>query len=247
MARAVGAGLQAAPWAPDAGEQAHLRRATGFYLWTQTESGHLCPISMTYSAIPALRHNPELARQYEPGLRSRSYDFGLRPPPTKAGLLAGMSMTEKQGGSDLRAGTTRAVPDSRRRRSVPVDRPQMVHLGPDERRLPHPRPGARRADLLPAAPGAAGRHPQRDRPATAEGQARQPVERLGRDRVRQRHRLADRRRGTRRANHSRDGDDDAAGLRARLGRSDAGRAVAGGLLRVPAQLRSAGRWSNSRR
>jgi putative acyl-CoA dehydrogenase len=112
MARAVGAGLQAAPWSADAGDRAHLRRAAGFYLWTQTESGHLCPISMTYSAIPALRHNPDLSQQYEPGLSSRTYDFGLRPPLTKAGLLAGMSMTEKQGGSDLRAGTTRAVPDS---------------------------------------------------------------------------------------------------------------------------------------
>ena len=112
MARAVGAGLQAAPWSADAGDRAHLRRAAGFYVWTQTESGHLCPISMTYSAIPALRHNPELSQLYEPGLSSRTYDFGLRPPLTKAGLLAGMSMTEKQGGSDLRAGTTRAVPDS---------------------------------------------------------------------------------------------------------------------------------------
>ncbi len=112
MARAVDAGLQAAPWAPGSGERAHLRRATGFYLWTQTESGHLCPISMSYSAIPALRHNPELARQYEAGLTSRRYDFGLRPPATKTGLLAGMSMTEKQGGSDLRGCTTRATPDS---------------------------------------------------------------------------------------------------------------------------------------
>lgn len=111
MSRAVGAGLQAAPWAPDAGTGAHLNRAAGFYLWTQTDSGHLCPISMTYAAVPALRHNPALAEQYEPGLRSRTYDFGLRPPSSKAGLLAGMSMTEKQGGSDLRAGTTRAAPD----------------------------------------------------------------------------------------------------------------------------------------
>jgi putative acyl-CoA dehydrogenase len=61
--------------------------------------------------VPALRHNPDLAGQYEPGLRSRSYDFGLRPPSAKGGLLAGMSMTEKQGGSDLRAGSTVAVPD----------------------------------------------------------------------------------------------------------------------------------------
>jgi len=111
MRHAVAAGLQAAPWAPDADPQAHLHRAAGFYLWTQTESGHLCPISMTYSAVPALRHNPDLAALYEPGLRSPAYDFGLRPPAEKAGLLAGMSMTEKQGGSDLRAGSTVAVPD----------------------------------------------------------------------------------------------------------------------------------------
>lgn len=109
MAVAVGNGLHAAPWAAKAGEHAHLTRAAGFYLWSQLEQGHLCPISMTYSVIPALRHNPELAAQYEPGLSSAVYDFGLRPPAGKAGLLAGMAMTEKQGGSDVRANTTRAV------------------------------------------------------------------------------------------------------------------------------------------
>lgn len=111
MGRAVGAGLQAAPWAPDAGPHAHLHRAAGFYLWTQTESGHLCPISMTYAAVPALRHDADLAREFEPGLCSPEYDFGLRPAAAKRGLLAGMSMTEKQGGSDVRAATTRAVPE----------------------------------------------------------------------------------------------------------------------------------------
>ncbi len=111
MTRAVGAGLQAAPWAPDAGRHAHLHRAAGFYLWTQTDSGHMCPISMTYAAVPALRHDPALAGRFEPGLRSRTYDFGLRPAAAKRGLLAGMSMTEKQGGSDVRAATTVAVPD----------------------------------------------------------------------------------------------------------------------------------------
>ncbi len=110
MSRAVAAGLGAAPWAPDAPAGAHLERAAGFYLWTQTESGHLCPISMTYSAVPTLRHHPGLAARYEPGLRSRRYDFGLREPGSKDGLLAGMSMTEKQGGSDVRAGTTAALP-----------------------------------------------------------------------------------------------------------------------------------------
>ncbi len=110
MTRAVGAGLQAAPWEPAAGPHAHLHRAAGFYLWTQTESGHMCPISMSYASIPALRNDPDLARRFEPGLRSRRYDFGLRPTDRKHGLLAGMSMTEKQGGSDVRAISTRAVP-----------------------------------------------------------------------------------------------------------------------------------------
>jgi len=111
MDRAVTAGLQAWPWDPDAGDQSHLRRAAGFYVWTQVEAGHLCPISMSYAAVPVLRHAPDLAAAFEPALRARNYEFGLRAPATKAGLLAGMSMTEKQGGSDVRLGTTRAVPD----------------------------------------------------------------------------------------------------------------------------------------
>ena len=110
MSRAVGAGLHGAPWAPDAGEHAHLHRAAGFYLWTQTESGHLCPISMTYAAVPVIRQHPALAAAYCPGLQSTRYDFGLRPARSKLGLLAGMSMTEKQGGSDVRENTTTATP-----------------------------------------------------------------------------------------------------------------------------------------
>ncbi len=111
MGRAVTAGLQAWPWDPGAGDRAHARRAAGFYVWTQAEAGHLCPISMSYAAVPALRHSPNLSAAFEPGLRERTYDFGLRDPATKAGLLAGMSMTEKQGGSDVRLGSTMAVPD----------------------------------------------------------------------------------------------------------------------------------------
>jgi putative acyl-CoA dehydrogenase len=110
MADAVRFGLHAAPWSPNAGDHPHVRRAAGFYVWNHTESGHLCPISMTYAAVPALRRDPALARRFEPGLRSRAYDFGLRPPAEKRGLLAGMSMTEKQGGSDVQANTTRAEP-----------------------------------------------------------------------------------------------------------------------------------------
>jgi len=106
---AVGEGLAAAPWASTE-KGAHVARAAGFYTWSQVEGGHGCPISMTCAVVPALRQQPDLAAVYEPLLTSRVYDPGLRVPTTKAGLLAGMGMTEKQGGSDVRANTTRAVP-----------------------------------------------------------------------------------------------------------------------------------------
>ncbi|MET8353820.1 isovaleryl-CoA dehydrogenase [Micromonospora sp. NPDC005206] len=109
MRTAVTHGLHAAPWA-DARPGAHVARAAKFYTW-RPDAGHGCPISMTYAAVPALRHNPELAARYEPLLAATTYDFGLRPPLAKQGLLAGMSMTEKQGGSDVRANTTTARPE----------------------------------------------------------------------------------------------------------------------------------------
>ncbi|RBM12898.1 DNA alkylation response protein [Prauserella sp. PE36] len=106
---AVSHGLHAAPWRQDR-PGGHVARAAKFYVWSQIEAGHTCPISMTYSAVPALRHNPDLATAYEPLLAANVYDFGLREPSTKRGLIAGMSMTEKQGGSDVRANTTTARP-----------------------------------------------------------------------------------------------------------------------------------------
>ncbi|WP_412542683.1 acyl-CoA dehydrogenase family protein [Longispora sp. K20-0274] len=109
MTTAVTRGLHAAPWADDR-KGAHVARAAQFYVWGQVEAGHSCPISMTYAVVPALRRNPELAARFEPLLTSTAYDFGLRPPETKRGLIAGMSMTEKQGGSDVRANTTTATP-----------------------------------------------------------------------------------------------------------------------------------------
>ncbi len=105
---AVSEGL-AAPWS--GGPGAHVARAAGFYTWSQVEGGHGCPISMTSAVVPALRLQSDLASSYEPLLQSRSYDPGLRAPLGKAGLLAGMGMTEKQGGSDVRANTTAAVRD----------------------------------------------------------------------------------------------------------------------------------------
>jgi putative acyl-CoA dehydrogenase len=109
MGVAVGAGLAGAAWADDRAG-AHVARAAGLYVWSQVEAGHSCPITMTYAVVPALRNAPELSAVYEPLLVSREYDPGLRTPAAKRGLLAGMGMTEKQGGSDVRANTTTATP-----------------------------------------------------------------------------------------------------------------------------------------
>ncbi|MFD0379378.1 acyl-CoA dehydrogenase family protein [Streptomyces sp. NPDC127112] len=105
LGHAVGAGLTDA-WGRPSG---HLRRAAGFFVWSQAEAGHGCPLSMTHAAVPALRADPELAARWEPLLTSHVYEEGLRPPGDKAGVLFGMAMTEKQGGSDVRANTTSAV------------------------------------------------------------------------------------------------------------------------------------------
>ncbi|GAB2858253.1 acyl-CoA dehydrogenase family protein [Nocardioides pacificus] len=107
MERAVGHGLQAAPWESDS-PHAHVRRAAGFFAWSQTEPGHGCPISMTYAAVPALRADDALAKEWSPLLAATSYDPGVRTPAEKRGALAGMGMTEKQGGSDVRANVTLA-------------------------------------------------------------------------------------------------------------------------------------------
>ncbi|HEY9367486.1 acyl-CoA dehydrogenase family protein [Streptomyces sp.] len=106
LGKGVGAGLTNA-WGRPGG---HVRRAAGFLVWTQAEAGHGCPLSMTHAAVPALRTDPELAAEWEPRLTSRVYEEGLRPAADKAGVLFGMSMTEKQGGSDVRANTTQARP-----------------------------------------------------------------------------------------------------------------------------------------
>jgi putative acyl-CoA dehydrogenase len=109
MKVAIGHGLHALPWRePRPG--AHAARAAAFYIWSQVEGGHGCPVSMTYAAIPTLRKTPGVAKLWEPLATTLDYDPGLRPASTKAGVLFGMAMTERQGGSDVRANTTRATP-----------------------------------------------------------------------------------------------------------------------------------------
>ncbi|HXC76483.1 MAG TPA: isovaleryl-CoA dehydrogenase [Candidatus Acidoferrum sp.] len=111
MEVAIGHGLHALPWRePRPG--AHAARAAGFYVWSQVEGGHGCPVSMTYAALPALRKQADLAAEWEPLMTALDYDPGLRPHAAKRGVLFGMAMTEKQGGSDVRANTTRATPSS---------------------------------------------------------------------------------------------------------------------------------------
>jgi putative acyl-CoA dehydrogenase len=102
-------GLHAAPWR-DPRPGAQVARAAGFYLWTQVEAGHGCPVSMTFAAVPALRAAPGLAEVWEPKLTALAYQPALAPVAEKAGALCGMAMTEKQGGSDVRANTTTAAP-----------------------------------------------------------------------------------------------------------------------------------------
>jgi len=109
MTLAVGQGLHSAPWAePKPG--AHVARAAGVYLMCQVEAGVQCPVTMTYGSVPALKRQPEIAAEWLPRIYSREYDRRFRPGPEKTGALIGMGMTEKQGGSDLRANQTRAEP-----------------------------------------------------------------------------------------------------------------------------------------
>ncbi len=106
----VGHGLHSIPWEASQPKAGHLVRTSLTFLASQIEAGHFCPISMTYAVLPALRQQPDLAAIWEPKVVSRSYDPRFLPPSEKTGLLMGMGMTEKQGGSDVRAGTTNAVP-----------------------------------------------------------------------------------------------------------------------------------------
>jgi putative acyl-CoA dehydrogenase len=108
MRHAVGHGMAALPWR-EPGPGAHVARAAIMLTMSGVEAGTGCPISMTYAAVPALRKQPELAAEWEPRLTSLEYDGQvLRPAPEKRGALFGMAMTERQGGSDVRANTTQA-------------------------------------------------------------------------------------------------------------------------------------------
>ena len=113
MDAATGAGLHGTPFshAEQASGHAHLKRAASFMLFTELEPAMLCPISMTYAVTPALKDNAAIYRDWAPQLTARAYDPALKAWRDKPAVTMGMAMTEKQGGSDVRANTTQAVPD----------------------------------------------------------------------------------------------------------------------------------------
>jgi len=109
MRAAIAWGLHTGPWA-DAAPGGHVRRAAAFMMFTEVEASILCPISMTYAVIPALKRSPQIAAEWLPKLYGRQYDPRFLPATQKTAVTMGMGMTEKQGGSDVRANTTTAVP-----------------------------------------------------------------------------------------------------------------------------------------
>ncbi|WP_160154248.1 isovaleryl-CoA dehydrogenase [Microbulbifer sp. ALW1] len=109
MQLALSEGLHSSPWTePKPG--AHVVRAAKYYLHSQVESGHGCPVTMTFASVPSIKLNPVLAKEWLPKITDRGYDPSNRPHTEKATVTIGMGMTEKQGGSDVRANTTTATP-----------------------------------------------------------------------------------------------------------------------------------------
>ena len=108
MALLIGAGAHSAPWL-DPRPGAQVARAAAYLLFGQVENGAQCPVTMTYASVPALRRAPHIAAKWLPKILSREYDPRSLPVEQKRGALVGMGMTEKQGGTDVRANTTRAV------------------------------------------------------------------------------------------------------------------------------------------
>lgn len=107
MAAAIQAGHHCLPWAAQQ-PGAHVVRAGLAYLHTQADPGSGCPLTMTFASVPALKHQPDIAADWVPRILQREYDGRNLPYFEKPGVTIGMAMTEKQGGSDVRANTTRA-------------------------------------------------------------------------------------------------------------------------------------------
>ncbi len=114
MAQSMAAGLHCGSWEADGSGAENVARAGAFFMTAQMEAGHCCPLTMTNAAVPTLRLQPELAQLWIPGILSRSYDPAFAPMAEKRSVTIGMGMTEKQGGTDVRANITRAEAVARR-------------------------------------------------------------------------------------------------------------------------------------
>ncbi len=110
MGLAMEHGIHDVAWEADGRSGGHVAHAVLLALCTQAEAGVMCPINMTYAAVPALRTQPDVGGPWTARIVGGRYDAKLRPIAEKAGITVGMAMTEKQGGSDVRANTTRAHP-----------------------------------------------------------------------------------------------------------------------------------------
>src|SRR5262249_8574398 len=113
MDESMRAGLHASTWYADGTRSdapAEVLRAAQFYMAAQVENGHQCPITMTRAAVAALTAEPALATSLVPKIVARAYDKDFRPGTEKPAVTLGMGMTEKQGGTDVRANTTQAMP-----------------------------------------------------------------------------------------------------------------------------------------
>ncbi len=108
MRRSVAAGLHCSSWDDAQGGTRHRARAARLFMTAQAECGHICPMTMTHASVASLRHAPDLFAEWLPRILSRTYDRAFRPAADKRGATIGMGMTEKQGGTDVRANTTRA-------------------------------------------------------------------------------------------------------------------------------------------
>lgn len=111
MRRSIAAGLHCSIWEGNPLEtgRRHQARASRFFLTAQLEAGHLCPLTMTSASLAALMASPEIYKEWSPVILSRKYDFSQKPAFAKQGITLGMGMTEKHGGTDVRANTTRAI------------------------------------------------------------------------------------------------------------------------------------------
>ena len=215
-----------------AGAPSEVARAARYYMVAQVENGHMCPITMTRACGRRARRRARRccaaadAEDRVAHATTRASGRGGRRPA----ITLGMGMTEKQGGTDVRANTTQRDAG---RRWLSHHRAQMVHVGADVRRVPGAGAGAGRAHLLPHAALPARRQRQRAAFPAAEGQARQPLQCLVGSRIRRRlaWRVGEEGRGH--AHHHRDGAAHAARLRDLLGRHDAHGAGASAASRAP--------------